>query len=39
MDPWFSWGNEKNGVVIRQSAHSVGYGVGRNETLNHAEGG
>jgi hypothetical protein len=23
MDPWFSWGTAKNGVVIRQSASNV----------------
>jgi hypothetical protein len=23
MDPWFSWGNAKNGVVIRKSASNV----------------
>ena len=26
MDPWFSWGNAKNGVVIRQSASNVEFG-------------
>jgi hypothetical protein len=34
MDPWFSWGNAKNGVVIRQPASNVVFGGGRNGTLN-----
>jgi hypothetical protein len=33
MDPWCSWGNAKNGVVIGQFASNVESG-GRNETLN-----